>query len=111
LPWNYSKDLKNLVDKLLIFDLNKRPTINKVLCQPIIRAELNNILTDLLRLTYEYSTSNGAHKILEQIVNIQCEITTEYGLEMIDESLLRVANTPDTRFLLQAELKAIKQGL
>jgi hypothetical protein len=30
---------------------------------------------------------------------------------MIDESLIRVANTPDTHFLLQAELKAIKQGL
>jgi hypothetical protein len=30
---------------------------------------------------------------------------------MIDESLLKVANTPDTHFLLQAELKAIKQGL
>ena len=30
---------------------------------------------------------------------------------MIDESQLRVANNPDTRFLLQAELKAIKQGL
>jgi hypothetical protein len=30
---------------------------------------------------------------------------------MIDESLLRVANTPDTHFLLQAELKAIKKGL
>jgi hypothetical protein len=30
---------------------------------------------------------------------------------MIDKSLLRVANTPDTDFLLQAELKAIKQGL
>ena len=30
---------------------------------------------------------------------------------MIDESELKVANTPDTHFLLQAELKAIKQGL
>ncbi len=30
---------------------------------------------------------------------------------MIDESKLRVANTPDTHFLRQAELKAIKQGL
>jgi hypothetical protein len=29
---------------------------------------------------------------------------------MIDESKLKVANTPDTHFLLQAELKAIKQG-
>jgi hypothetical protein len=30
---------------------------------------------------------------------------------MIDESKLKVANTPDTHFLLQAELNAIKQGL
>jgi hypothetical protein len=30
---------------------------------------------------------------------------------MIDESKLKVANTPDTHFLLQAELKAIEQGL
>jgi hypothetical protein len=38
-------------------------------------------------------------------------VSTEYGILMIDESLLRVAITPDTHFLLQAELKAIKQGL
>jgi hypothetical protein len=30
---------------------------------------------------------------------------------MIDKSLLRVANTPETQFLLQGELKAISQGL
>jgi paraquat-inducible protein B len=30
---------------------------------------------------------------------------------MIDRSLLRVANTPHTEFLLQAELKAIQDGL
>ncbi len=30
---------------------------------------------------------------------------------MIDESKLKVANTPDTHYLRQAELKAIKQGL
>jgi hypothetical protein len=30
---------------------------------------------------------------------------------MIDKSLLRVANTDDTEFLVQAELNAIKQGL
>ena len=30
---------------------------------------------------------------------------------MIDKSLLRVANTEDTEFLVQAELNAIKQGL
>ena len=37
--------------------------------------------------------------------------STDYGLPMIDESKLKIANTPDTHFLLQAELKAIKQGL
>ncbi len=30
---------------------------------------------------------------------------------MIDKSLLKVANTPETEFLLQAELKAINEGL
>lgn len=30
---------------------------------------------------------------------------------MIDPSLLRVANTPDTEFLLQTELRAIQSGL
>ena len=37
--------------------------------------------------------------------------STDYGLTLTDESLLRVANTPNTQFLLQAELRAIHQGL
>ncbi len=37
--------------------------------------------------------------------------STDYGLTVSDESLIRVANTPDTQFLLQAELRAIQQGL
>ena len=37
--------------------------------------------------------------------------TDDYGLTLTDESLLRVANTPNTQFLLQAELRAIHQGL
>ena len=84
-----------------------------MLSLPIIREELDNIIKDFTPLTYEYSTAPSTHKLLEQIVDIQCELshTTEYGLPMIDESLLRVANTVETRFLLQAELKAIKQGL
>ena len=111
LPQNYSKDLRDIVDYLLTFEQDDRPTIKQVLRQPIVRAELDNILNDLKPLTYEYSTANSTHKILEQIVDIKCEITTDNGLPMIDQSLLRVANTPETLFLLQAELKAIKQGL
>jgi hypothetical protein len=37
--------------------------------------------------------------------------STDYGLTLTDESLLRVANTPNTQFLMQAELRAIHQGL
>ena len=37
--------------------------------------------------------------------------TDDYGFAVTDESLLRVANTPNTQFLLQAELRAIHQGL
>jgi hypothetical protein len=37
--------------------------------------------------------------------------TDDYGFAVTDESLLRVVNTPNTQFLLQAELRAIHQGL
>jgi hypothetical protein len=36
--------------------------------------------------------------------------STDYGLPVTDPSLLRVANTPNTQFLLQAELRAIQNG-
>jgi hypothetical protein len=70
-------------------------------------------VNDFIPLTYKYSTADSAHKLLEQVVEIQFVLTisTDYGLPMIDESKLKVANTPDTHFLLQAELKAIKEGL
>ena len=44
---------------------------------------------------------------------IQCNLAKgcDYGLAMIDKSLLSVANIEDTEFLVQAELNAIKQGL
>jgi hypothetical protein len=37
--------------------------------------------------------------------------TDDYGLVVTDPSLIRVANTPSTQFLLQAELRAIQNGL
>jgi vacuolar-type H+-ATPase catalytic subunit A/Vma1 len=105
--------LRDLVDFLLTLEQEKRPSIEQVLRQPIIREELDKILNDFIPLTKNYSTAYSAHKILEQIVEIQCVlgVSTDYGLPMIDKSLLKVANTLDTHFLLQAELKAIKQGL
>jgi hypothetical protein len=53
------------------------------------------------------------HLVLEQVVEIQYMLakSTDYGLPLTDQSLLRVANTPNTQFLLQAELRAIQQGL
>jgi serine/threonine protein kinase len=105
----YSKELRDLVDYLLTEDKGKRPTIEQVLRYPIIRRELDNILKDLVPLTYNYSTAMSAHSVLEQVIEIQCMLakSTDYGLAVTDPSLLRVANTPDTQFLLQAELRAI----
>jgi hypothetical protein len=37
--------------------------------------------------------------------------TDDYGLTVTDPSLIRVANTPNTKFFLQAELRAIQNGL
>ena len=81
--------------------------------RPLLRAEIENIMNDFIALTKEKSIAVSAHKVLEQVVDIQCMYAkiTDYGQPMIDESLIRVANTPETRFLLQGELKAIKEGL
>jgi lipopolysaccharide biosynthesis protein len=69
-------------------------------------------LNDFITLTAAFSTALSAQKLLEQIVEIQCTLakSTDYGISMIDMSLLRVANTPNTQFLAQAELMAIMQG-
>ncbi len=65
-----------------------------MLRQPIIRAELDSILKDLISLTYDYSTALNAHKVLEQIVEIQCMIARSTEISPnIDNSMLRVANT------------------
>jgi hypothetical protein len=65
-------------------------------------------LNEFIPLTYVYSTAGRAHKVLEQIVEIQCILakSTDYGLS--GDSVLRVANTPETQFLVQAELNTLK---
>jgi hypothetical protein len=93
----------------------RRPSIEQILRYPIIRAELNNILNEFVPLTLDYlTTAMTAHLVLEQVLEIQCmfaKSTDDYGLTVTDPSLIRVANTPNTQFLLQAELRAIKSGL
>jgi hypothetical protein len=70
-------------------------------------------LNDLVPLTYNYPTAMTAHLVLEQVIEIQCMLakSTDYRLPVTDLSLIRVANTPNTQFLLQAELRAIQNGL
>jgi hypothetical protein len=70
-------------------------------------------LNDFVPLTYDYPTANDTHILLEQVIDIQCTLakSTDYGLFVTDPSLIRVANTPNTQFLLQAELRAIQNGL
>jgi serine/threonine protein kinase len=67
---NYSQSLKDLVDKCLNTDPESRPNIEQVLRYPLIRAELANILNDLIPLTYEYPTAVSAHPVLEQVIEI-----------------------------------------
>jgi hypothetical protein len=113
LSYIYSQSLRNLVDLLLNTDPETRPDIERVLRYPQVRAELGNILSDFLPLTYNYPTAMSAHLILEQVIEIQYMLakSTDYGLTVTDPSLIRVANTPNTQFLLQAELRAIQMGL
>jgi serine/threonine protein kinase len=107
----YSQSLRDLVDKCLNTDPESRPNIEQILRYPLIKAELGNIFKDLVPLTYNYSTATSGHLVLEQVIEIQCMLaksTDDYGLAVTDPSLLRVANSPKTQFLLQAELRAIQ---
>lgn len=62
----------------------------------MIRNELEELLKDNLPLTYDYFTSQKAHDVLTEIIEIQCEIAKVpyYGLELTDEvkPLIRIAN-------------------
>jgi hypothetical protein len=80
---------------------------------PLVRAELVSILKDLIPLTCCFPTAITTHLVLEQVIEIQCNLakSIDFGLEVTDASLLRVAKTPDTQFLLQSELRVIQQGL
>ncbi len=69
---SYSQTLRDLVDKCLNTDPDARPNIEQILRYPIVRAELDNILKDLLPLTYNYPTAMSAHLVLEQVIEIQC---------------------------------------
>ena len=81
--------------------------------------ELKNMLYDshsleaIILLTHNYKTSRAAHYRLEKIMNRECEraIKIDYGLKMLPDTVLHIAKAEEFQWLLQAELKAIKDGL
>jgi hypothetical protein len=100
---NYSQSLRDLVDLLLNTDPETRPNIEQVLRYPQVRAELGNILNELVPLTYNFPAAMSVHLVLEQVIEIQCMLaksTEDYGLKVTDPSLIRVATSPNTQFLL-----------
>jgi hypothetical protein len=69
------------------------------------------MVEDLIPLTFNYQTSRSGHKLLEKIVKKRCEQAKmiDYGLAETG-AVVKLANTPETRWFLQGELKAIKDG-
>ena len=63
--------------------------------------------------THDYKTSQAAHQLLEKILKRKCEEIKkiDYGLQILPETDLKIANTEQFHWLLQPELKAIKDGL
>ena len=64
-------------------------------------------------LTHNYKTSRAAHQRLEIIMKREWErlMKIDYGLQMLADTILRIANEEEFQWLLQPELKAIKDGL
>jgi hypothetical protein len=63
--------------------------------------------------TKNYETSQAAHQLLEKVIKRKCEevLTINYGLQILPETVLKIAITKEFEWLLQPELKAIKDGL
>jgi serine/threonine protein kinase len=47
LPPNFSKDLRSLMSVMLSVNINKRPSINEILRQPIIKSRIKNFLNEM----------------------------------------------------------------
>ena len=64
-------------------------------------------------LTYDYKTSRAAHQRLEIIMKKEFEKMKkiDYGLQLLPDTILHIANDEEFQWLLQPELKAIKDGL
>ena len=45
-PTSFSKELRSLINSLLIVDPEKRPTINEILRLPIIKSRIKNFLNE-----------------------------------------------------------------
>jgi hypothetical protein len=70
-------------------------------------------LEENILLIRNYKTSTAAHKRLEKIIKRRCErvMKIDYGLKVLPDTILRIANIEEFQWLLQPELKAIKDGL
>ena len=67
----------------------------------------------MVLLTHNYKTSRAAHQTLEKIMKRECEraAKVDYGLQMVPDTVLHIAIDEESQWLLQPELKAIKDGL
>jgi hypothetical protein len=71
--------------------------------------ENHNLFEHYLLLTHNCKTSHVAHEVLEKRIMRLCEkaMTPDYGLQILPDTVLHIANTDEFKFLLQPELKAI----
>lgn len=50
-PATRSKDLRDLIDRMLTLDFNKRPSINDVLAAPVVKARIAKFLSATLHVS------------------------------------------------------------
>ncbi len=75
--------------------------------------ETHNFFGASLIPTRNYNTSQAAHMNLTRILfeKLREAKIVDYGLQILPDTVLHIANTEEYRFLLQPELKAIQYGL
>ena len=60
IPTHYSRELKNILNMCLQTDMNKRPSINKLLKQPLLQNRIKKFLGDTIK------SSEFSHTVLHK---------------------------------------------
>ena len=74
---HYSQELKRLIDNLLHLDPTQRPSVNRIMAQPVMINSLLDLSTDIGRVPYKlYALADVNNYYFFHFVDVYSELVT-----------------------------------